>query len=55
MGGELVLTNAAPSYCKELGRFQAIPKTVFAPPAFSDGRLFLRNNSGTVVCYDMSP
>ena len=53
--GELVLTNAAPSHCRELGRFQALPKTVFAPPAFSDRRLFLRNNSGTVVCYDMSP
>jgi outer membrane protein assembly factor BamB len=52
--GELVLTNAALSHCTELGRFQAIPKTVFAPPAFSDKRLFLRNNSGTVACYDLS-
>jgi outer membrane protein assembly factor BamB len=53
--GELVLIEASPSACKELGRFQALPKMVFAPPAFSDGRLFLRNNNGTVVCYDMSP
>jgi hypothetical protein len=53
--GELVLTDASPSGCRERGRFQALPKTVFAPPAFSDRKLFIRNNSGTVACYDMAP
>ncbi|HEX2751015.1 MAG TPA: PQQ-binding-like beta-propeller repeat protein, partial [Verrucomicrobiales bacterium] len=53
--GELVLADASPSGCRERGRFQALPKTVFAPPAFSDRKLFIRNNSGTVACYDMAP
>ncbi|HWB01523.1 MAG TPA: PQQ-binding-like beta-propeller repeat protein [Verrucomicrobiales bacterium] len=52
--GELVLAEASPAAGNELGRFQAIPKTVFSPPAFSDHRLFIRNNSGTVICYDMT-
>jgi len=52
--GELVLANASPDGYAELGRLQALPADVYAAPSFSDRRLFLRNNAGTLVCLDMS-
>jgi outer membrane protein assembly factor BamB len=53
--GELILADASPAACRERGRFQAVAKRVFAAPAFSDRRLFVRNNDGTLLCYDMTP
>ncbi len=53
--GELLLADASPADYRERGRFHALPKRVFTVPAFSDQRLYVRNNSGTLACYDLSP
>ena len=33
---EVILADADPAEYRELGRFQAVPATVYAAPAFSD-------------------
>jgi outer membrane protein assembly factor BamB len=53
--GELILAGASPDSYAEFGRLQALPAEVYAAPAFSDGRLFLRNNAGTLLCLDLRP
>lgn len=53
--GEVILADATPTAYHERGRFQAVPATVYAAPAFSDHRLFVRNNAGTLACFDLSP
>lgn len=53
--GEVILADANPAAYKELGRTQPLPARVWAAPAFSDRRLFLRNNAGTLVCLDLNP
>lgn len=51
--GDVILAEADPAGFKEIGTTHALPGRVWAPPAFSDGRLFLRNNLGTLVCLDL--
>lgn len=51
--GDVILAEASPSGFKEIGATHALPGRVWAPPAFSDGRLFVRNNLGTLVCLDL--
>lgn len=51
--GEVLLAEAGPAGFKELGSTHPLPGRVWAPPAFSDGRLFVRNNNGTLVCLDL--
>jgi outer membrane protein assembly factor BamB len=53
--GEVILAEATPVESKELGRLQAVPASVYAAPAFSERRLFVRNNNGTLVCLDLNP
>lgn len=53
--GEVILADADPAEYRELGRFQAVPATVYAAPAFSDHRLFVRNNAGALACMDLKP
>lgn len=53
--GEVILAEAGPEAFKELGRVQAVTGTTWAVPAFSDKRLFVRNNEGTLVCLDLNP
>lgn len=53
--GEVILADASPAGYTEHGRMQAVPAEVYAAPAFSDRRLFIRNNAGTLVCYDLHP
>jgi outer membrane protein assembly factor BamB len=53
--GEVILAETTPSAFQELGRLQAVTGTTWAAPAFSDRRLFVRNNAGTLVCLDLNP
>lgn len=53
--GEVLLVEASPAAYKELGSTHALPGRIWAPPAFSGGRLFVRNNNGTLVCLDLRP
>ena len=51
--GALVLLDPKPEY-KELARFdKAIAGKCFAPPAFSNGRLYIRSGKEG-ACYDLS-
>ena len=51
--GEVVLCKASNEAFNEYGRFQAVGGRCWAPPSFADSRLYIRNNSGRLVCYDL--
>jgi len=51
--GEVVLCDASDSRFNERGRFQAVGGRCWAPPSFADSKLYIRNNKGRLVCYDM--
>lgn len=53
--GELILAEASPAGFKEWGRVQELGGKSWAPPAFSDRRLYIRNNAGMIVCLDLRP
>jgi len=54
-GGEVILAAASPAGFQELGRVQALSARVWAAPAFSNQRILVRNNAGSVVCLDLTP
>ena len=51
--GEVLLCEASEKGFTEHGRFQAVGGRCWAPPALADSKLFIRNNSGRLVCYDL--
>ena len=51
--GEVVLCDASEKGFNEYGRFQALGGRCWAPPSFADSKLYIRNNSGRLVCYDL--
>ena len=51
--GELRLAEASPEGYRELGRMQALGGRCWAPPALAGGRLYCRNNGGSLVCIDL--
>ena len=53
--GEVILADASPAGYKELGRIQPLARQAWPVPAFSDRRLFVKNNAGTLVCLDLNP
>ena len=53
--GEVLLCEASPAGYKELGRTHVLSDPAWAQPALSDHRLFLRDNSGALVCLDLKP
>lgn len=53
--GETILAEATPSEFKELGRFQHLTGTAWSAPAFSDRKLYLKNNAGRLLCVDLAP
>ncbi|MES2707339.1 MAG: PQQ-binding-like beta-propeller repeat protein [Verrucomicrobiota bacterium] len=53
--GEVLLVEASPEAYQELGATHPLPGRVWAAPAFSNGRLYVRNNNGTLVCLDLRP
>jgi outer membrane protein assembly factor BamB len=52
--GQLVLAEASPDAYKELGSAPVIEGRAFTAPAFANGRAFLRNTKGDVVCVRFS-
>lgn len=53
VSGDVVLAEASRSGYREAGRVRAVDGPVRAAPAFSDARLFLRNNRGTLVALNL--
>lgn len=51
--GEVVLCDASEKGFNEHGRFQALGGRCWAAPSFADSKLYIRNNSGRLVCYDL--
>jgi outer membrane protein assembly factor BamB len=51
--GEVSVVRASPEKAVVLGRFQALGGKCWSAPAFSEGRLFLRNAQGRLVAYDL--
>lgn len=52
--GELVIAAAEPQAYRELARTQVLGGTCWTAPTLSDGRLFVRNAKGDLVCLDLS-
>ena len=51
--GEVVLCDASEAGFNGRGRFQAVGGRCWAPPSFADSKLYIRNNKGRLVCYDL--
>lgn len=51
--GELVFAAASPSGFKARQRFDVLSKRVWAQPAVIDGRIFVRDNAGTMACLEV--
>ncbi len=52
--GHVILGKDSGNKFQELGRKHALLGTSWAPPAYSNGYLFLRNNQGKAICLDAS-
>ena len=52
--GELIIAEATPEAFKPLARAQVLGGKCWTAPVLSDGRLFVRNAKGDVVCLDVS-
>ena len=50
--GDLVLVEASPDGYKELGSAHVIEGRAFTAPAFANGKVYVRNTKGDVVCLD---
>lgn len=51
--GQLVLAEASPAGYRELGAAQVIDGRAFTAPVFANGRVFVRNTKGDVVCLEL--
>jgi len=52
--GNLVIAAAAPAGFKELARAKVLTGRCWVVPVLANGRLYVRNNSGELVCLDVS-
>jgi len=52
--GELITAKASPESFRELARAQPIGKKCWTVPTLANGKLYIRNQSGTLVCLDVS-
>ncbi|MDB4409054.1 PQQ-like beta-propeller repeat protein [Akkermansiaceae bacterium] len=52
--GELIFGKDTGTAFQETSRHQILKKLCWAAPAISEGRLFVRNNGGEMVCLDLS-
>lgn len=52
--GHVILGKDQGDHFQELGRKHALQGTSWAPPAYANGRLYLRNNLGKAICLDVS-
>ena len=53
--GELSLASVSPSGFRLIGRFQALGGKCWTPPVLANGRVYLRNAAGDLVCYEVFP
>ena len=53
--GELSVVRANPAKFELLARTQAIGGKCWTAPVLANGRLYIRNAKGELVCYDVSP
>ena len=53
--GDLVIAEASPAAYKEISRTATAAKKSWVIPVLANGRIYTRNNSGEVVCFDVSP
>ena len=51
--GELVVADASPASYHEVARHPVLDGRSWTVPALADGRLYCRNNTGTVVCLQL--
>jgi outer membrane protein assembly factor BamB len=53
--GDLIIAEATPEAYVEIARAEdIIPRKCWTPPAFANGRLYLRNDRGEIRCIDLS-
>lgn len=52
--GELIIAQASPEKFSPLFRFQAIAKKCWTIPTVANGRLYIRNQAGKLIAYDLS-
>ena len=53
--GDLIIAEATPEAYVEIARAEDIlPRKCWPPPVFANGRIYLRNDKGEVVCIDVS-
>jgi outer membrane protein assembly factor BamB len=52
--GELVFVTPDPAAYKEISRAQVIGKKCWTSPVLANGRIYVRNEKGDVVCVDVS-
>ncbi len=50
----MILGKDQGDHFEELGRKHVLLGTSWAPPAYADGKLYLRNNLGKAICLDVS-
>ena len=56
--GELIVAEASPTGYREVARTQVLGGNCWVAPAVADGRIYCKNNQGSLVCLDgrmMSP
>jgi len=53
--GEIVLAAASTGEPKPLARFKALVGKCYATPSLSSGRLYVRDNAGTLATFDLRP
>jgi hypothetical protein len=51
--GELLSAEASPEGLKVLGRGQVLGGVCWTPPALADGKIYLRNAKGDLVCVQL--
>jgi len=49
-GGELVTAAAQPGSYEELGRHKVLSDICWTTPVYANGRIYVRNDQGNVVC-----
>jgi outer membrane protein assembly factor BamB len=53
--GDLIIAEATPDAYTEIARAEGIiPRKCWSPPAFADGRIYLRNDRGKIICVDLN-
>ncbi|MFB3894517.1 MAG: PQQ-binding-like beta-propeller repeat protein [Phycisphaerae bacterium] len=53
-GGDIGVAPAGAEGFKPTGKFKALGGTCWTVPVLADGRLYVRNHEGGLVCYDVS-